>query len=80
MAGTLPPLFTISDDDHGGYVAVASYTLLILMIGLVVTRVFTRWYIVRSIKADDYFLVVAAVCFLFLLSSNIPMIGPILAN
>lgn len=62
MAGTLPPLFAITDDDHGGYVCVASYTLLILMVLLVVTRVFTRWYVVKFIKADDILLMVAAVC------------------
>jgi hypothetical protein len=61
MAGTLPPLFTISDDDHGGYVAVAAYTLLVLMVVLVATRVFTRWYVVKFIKADDVLLTFAAV-------------------
>jgi hypothetical protein len=61
MAGTLPPLFTITDDDHGGYVCVASYTLLILMVLLVVTRILTRWYVVKFVKADDVLLVVAAV-------------------
>lgn len=61
MAGTIPPLFDITENDHGGYVAVTGYTLLILTLGVVVTRVFTRWYIVRSIKADDYFLIAAAV-------------------
>jgi len=60
MAGTLPPLFAITDDDHGGYVCVASYTLLILTVLLVVTRVFTRWYVVKFIKADDVLLMVAA--------------------
>lgn len=61
MAGTLPPLFIITPDDHAGYVAVASYTFLVLMVFLVVTRVFTRWYVVRQIKTDDGILSVAAV-------------------
>jgi hypothetical protein len=61
MSGTLPPLFTISDNDHGGYVAVTLYTLLILMVLLVTTRVFTRWYVVKSIKLDDVFLILSAV-------------------
>jgi len=60
MAGTLPPLFAITEDDHGGYVCVANYTLLILMVLLVVTRVFTRWYVVKFIKSDDVLLMVAA--------------------
>lgn len=60
-AGTLPPLFAITNDDHGGYVCVAAYTLLILMILLVTTRVFTRWYVVKFVKADDILLMVAAV-------------------
>jgi hypothetical protein len=60
-AGTLPPLFKITEHDHGGYVCVAAYTLLILMILLVTTRVFTRWYVVKFIKADDVLLMVAAV-------------------
>ena len=60
-AGALPPLFQITEDDHGGYIAVSVYTLLILMILLVTARVFTRWYIVKFIKADDVLLMVAAV-------------------
>jgi hypothetical protein len=61
MAGTIPPFFVITDDDHAGYVAVASYTFLLLMGFLVTTRIFTRWYVVRDIKVDDAILVVAAV-------------------
>ena len=61
MSGTLPPLFTITDDDHGGYVAVTLYTLLVLMVLLVTTRVFTRWYVVKTIKLDDVFLMLATV-------------------
>jgi hypothetical protein len=61
MSGTLPPLFTITDHDHGGYVAVTLYTLLVLMVLLVSTRVFTRWYVVKSIKLDDVFLILATV-------------------
>jgi hypothetical protein len=61
MSGTLPPLFIITDDDHGGYVAVTLYTLLVLMVLLVTTRVFTRWYVVKTIKLDDVFLMLAAV-------------------
>ncbi|PMD40203.1 hypothetical protein L207DRAFT_511746 [Hyaloscypha variabilis F] len=61
MSGTLPPLFIITDNDHGGYVAVTLYTLLVLMVLLVTTRVFTRWYVVKTIKLDDVFLMLAAV-------------------
>ena len=60
-AGVLPPLFVISDTDHGGYVCVALYMLLILMIVTVGARIFTRWYIVRFIRADDILLVLAVV-------------------
>lgn len=60
-AGTLPPLFVITDDDHAGYVCVALYTLLILMVVTVVARLFTRWYIVRYIKSDDILLALAVV-------------------
>jgi hypothetical protein len=62
MAGTLPPLFTITPDDHAGYVAVASYTFLVLMVCLVATRIFTRWWVVRYVKFDDGVLTAAAVC------------------
>jgi hypothetical protein len=61
MAGTLPPLFTITPDDHAGYIAVSLYTFVVLMVCLVVTRVFTRWYVVRYIKMDDILLSLAAV-------------------
>ena len=61
MAGALPPLFTITDDDHGGYVAVTLYTLLVLTVLLVATRVFTRWYVGKTIKIDDILLMVATV-------------------
>lgn len=61
MAGTLPPLFTITSDDHGGYVAVAAYILVVMMLLLVATRVFTRWYVVQYIKADDVLLIISAV-------------------
>jgi hypothetical protein len=61
MAGTLPPLFTITSDDHAGYIAVSLYTFMVLMVCLVVTRVFTRWYVVRYIKLDDALLSLAAV-------------------
>ncbi|KAG0647828.1 hypothetical protein D0Z07_5979 [Hyphodiscus hymeniophilus] len=60
-AGTLPPLFIITDDDRGGYVCVVLYTLLILMLVTVVARLFTRWYIVRFIKSDDILLALAMV-------------------
>ena len=60
-AGTLPPLFVITDDDHGGYVCVAVYTLLILMVATVGARLFTRWHIVRFIKSDDILLILAMV-------------------
>jgi len=60
-AGVLPPLFVISDVDHRGYVCVALYTLLILMIVTVGARLITRWYIVRFIKADDILLMIAVV-------------------
>lgn len=61
MAGTLPPLFEISDEDYGGYVAVAVYTLLVLTIFVVLTRLFTRWYIGRVTHSDDILLGASAV-------------------
>jgi hypothetical protein len=70
MSGTLPPLFIITDDDHGGYVAVTLYTLLVLMVLLVATRVFSRWYVVKSIKFDDILLMGAAVRTLLFLTST----------
>jgi hypothetical protein len=60
-AGALPPLFVITSSDHGGYVCVALYTLLILMVVTVVARLFTRWYIIRLINADDILLALAMV-------------------
>ncbi|KAJ5698924.1 hypothetical protein N7462_000929 [Penicillium macrosclerotiorum] len=60
MAGTLPPLFEISDDDHGGYGAVSVYTLLALTLVVVVTRLSTRWFIGRIIHSDDILLAAAA--------------------
>ncbi|KAJ5660053.1 hypothetical protein N7507_006504 [Penicillium longicatenatum] len=59
MAGTLPPLFEISDEDHGGYAAVTVYTLLALTIVVVLTRLFSRWYIGRVIHSDDVLLAAA---------------------
>ncbi|KAJ5939531.1 hypothetical protein N7466_002665 [Penicillium verhagenii] len=59
MAGTLPPFFEISDEDHGGYVAVTVYTLLSLTICVVLTRLFSRWYIGRVLHADDILLAAA---------------------
>ncbi|GFF45087.1 hypothetical protein IFM46972_07709 [Aspergillus udagawae] len=56
MAGTLPPLFPISDDDHSGYVAVTVYTLLSLTVATVFVRLFTRWYIARAVYSDDILL------------------------
>ncbi|KAF4160434.1 hypothetical protein CNMCM6069_008784 [Aspergillus lentulus] len=56
MAGTLPPLFPISDEDHGGYVAVTVYTLLSLTVATVFVRLFTRWYIARAVYSDDILL------------------------
>ncbi|RHZ50505.1 uncharacterized protein CDV56_102743 [Aspergillus thermomutatus] len=56
MAGTLPPFFTISDDDHGGYVAVTLYTFLSLTVVTVFVRLFTRWYIARVVYPDDILL------------------------
>ncbi|KAI2787274.1 hypothetical protein POX_f07637 [Penicillium oxalicum] len=53
MAGTLPPLFEITTDDHGGYSAVAIYTLLALTIVIVSTRLSTRWFIGRVVHSDD---------------------------
>lgn len=61
MAGTQPPLFTISDNDHGGYVAVAVYTFLSLMLVTVAARLVSRWYIARVTQVDDILLGTAAV-------------------
>ena len=75
MSGQLPPLFAITPDDHAGYVAVASYTFLVLMICLVATRVFTRWYVVRFIKFDDAVLTGAAVSLNFLVPASVRMLS-----
>jgi hypothetical protein len=56
MAGTLPPIFAITDDDHGGYTAVAVYDLLALTVFVVVTRLSARYYIGRVVQLDDYLL------------------------
>jgi hypothetical protein len=61
MAGTQPPFFPISEDDHGGYVAVAVYTFLTLMVVTVAARLTSRWYIGRVIQIDDILLAIAAV-------------------
>jgi hypothetical protein len=61
MAGTQPPFFTINDNDHGGYVAVAVYTFLSLMVVTVAARLVSRWYIARVIQVDDILLGIAAV-------------------
>ncbi|KAH8700111.1 hypothetical protein BGW36DRAFT_424948 [Talaromyces proteolyticus] len=55
-AGALPPIFSISDDDHGGYAAVAVYTLLLLTVVVVATRLSARYYIGRIIQVDDFLL------------------------
>lgn len=62
MAGTVPPIFPITDDDHGGYVCVVSYTLVALTVVTVVARLSTRWYIGRLVMPDDILLAVATVC------------------
>lgn len=61
MAGTLPPLFEITADDHGGYGAVAVYTLLALTIVIVSTRLSTRWFIGRVVHPDDILLGISLV-------------------
>lgn len=61
MAGTLPPLFEITADDHGGYGAVAIYTLLALTVVIVSTRLSTRWFIGRVIHPDDILLGISLV-------------------
>lgn len=62
MAGTLPPLFDITDNDEGGYAAVAVYTLLALTLVIVVARLSTRWYIGGGLHSDDILLAVSTVC------------------
>lgn len=56
MAGTLPPFFEITEDTHAGYVAVAVYTMLVLMVVTIAVRLFTRWYVARVVHADDILL------------------------
>lgn len=56
MAGTLPPIFPITDDDHGGYTAVALYTLLALSVFVVATRLSARYYIGKVVQIDDFLL------------------------
>lgn len=55
-AGTLPPIFPITDDDHGGYAAVSLYTLLALSVFVVATRLSARYYIGKVVQIDDYLL------------------------
>lgn len=62
MAGTLPPLFDITDSDEGGYAAVAVYTLLALTLVIVVARLSARWYIGGVLHSDDILLAVSTVC------------------
>jgi hypothetical protein len=55
-AGTLPPIFPITDEDHGGYTAVSLYTLLALSVFVVATRLSARYYIGKVVQIDDYLL------------------------
>lgn len=55
-AGVRPPIFTITDDDHGGFTAVSVYTLLVLSVFVVATRLSARFYIGRVVQLDDYLL------------------------
>ncbi|KAJ5665958.1 uncharacterized protein N7477_008406 [Penicillium maclennaniae] len=59
MAGTLPPLFDITDSDEGGYAAVAVYTLLVLTLVMVLARLSTRWYIGGVLHSDDILLAIS---------------------
>jgi hypothetical protein len=60
-AGTLPPIFPITDEDHGGYAAVSLYTLLALSVFVVATRLSARYYIGKVVQVDDYLLGVGTV-------------------
>jgi hypothetical protein len=62
MAGTLPPLFEITDSDEGGYAAVAVYTLLALTLVIVIARLSTRWYLGGVLHSDDILLAISTVC------------------
>uniref|UniRef100_A0A093VNT6 Rhodopsin domain-containing protein n=1 Tax=Talaromyces marneffei PM1 TaxID=1077442 RepID=A0A093VNT6_TALMA len=55
-AGAIPPIFPITDEDHGGYVAVSVYTLLALSVFVVATRLSARYYIGNVVQIDDYLL------------------------
>lgn len=60
-AGALPPIFPITDEDHGGYAAVSLYTLLALSVFVVATRLSARYYIGKVVQIDDYLLGVGTV-------------------
>ena len=55
-AGTLPPIFPITDEDQSGYTAVSLYTLLALSVFVVATRLSARYYIGKVVQIDDYLL------------------------
>lgn len=71
-AGVHPPIFVISDDDHGGFTAVSVYTLLILSVFVVATRLSARFYIGRVVQLDDYLLAGATVSYVQYPDGNIP--------
>ncbi|EEA20052.1 hypothetical protein PMAA_039190 [Talaromyces marneffei ATCC 18224] len=60
-AGAIPPIFPITDEDHGGYVAVSVYTLLALSVFVVATRLSARYYIGNVVQIDDYLLGVGTI-------------------
>lgn len=60
QAGVLPPLRQATATNHGPYLISASYTFVILMIIVVLSRLISR-YLVMEPSLDDLFIFLAAI-------------------
>lgn len=54
----------ISPFDHGPYVVVAAYIMMVAMILFVLTRLITKALAIRALQIDDYFIIAGAVSWL----------------
>lgn len=61
MSGTRPPHGVITERDHGPYVALTVYILLVTMLLTLFTRMIMRFQVIRTLKSDDYLLTLATV-------------------
>ncbi|KAI9706512.1 MAG: hypothetical protein M1836_003518 [Candelina mexicana] len=61
MSGTLPPHAAITDNNHGPYVALTVYILMVTMVLSVITRLIMRFLVIRTFKTDDYLIIAATV-------------------